>query len=199
MVRFGPFFLRGGCRVDRVLRPGRRILRSFPAAPSPDGARRSTNRRIRILEHRRPHFRLLPGGAAACPERPEILNPSDDHLRETLRLAFGPRPTLRLAEAAKVLNMNEKLLRSFAERNIVPSRITGGGRRRVRREFTLCDLMTFYSRTSTGWPTGCAPERAQTRARSRPLPPETGGFLARAARRRQGVEQATKRRNHDGK
>ena len=112
------------------------------------------------------------------------MNPSDDeHLRRSLELAFGSRPTLRLAEAAKLLRTNEKLLRDFARRNIVPCRITGFGRRRLRREFTVTDLETFY-RTAAARPTGSTPVRMPARARKTATWTAKGGFLALAQRRR---------------
>jgi hypothetical protein len=122
------------------------------------------------------------------------LNPSlDDHLRETLRTAFGSRPTLRLTEAAKVLNINEKLLRHFARRNMAPCRITGSGRIRLRREFTVSDLETFY-RTATEWPSGSEPVRAKARARPKVSWKAKGGFLALAERRREAVGKAGRRK-----
>jgi hypothetical protein len=121
--------------------------------------------------------------------------PDDDHLREMLRQGFGSRPTLRLAEAAKLLKINQKLLRYFARRNIVPCRITGSGRRRLRREFTVSDLIVFY-RTATGRPAGSMPARTRPRARKKPIWTAKGGFLALAERRRRRLPAVFTGRGH---
>ncbi|MET3220175.1 hypothetical protein ABIE85_007136 [Bradyrhizobium diazoefficiens] len=126
---------------------------------------------------------------------------NDDHLRETLRQGFENRPTLRLADAAKLLKMDEKTLRRLADRNMVPHRITGNGRSRLRREFTLSDLETFYL-TATARPTGIMLARTPARARPRPAVASTEGLLARAERRRtagQAKVPANLKRSADGK
>jgi excisionase family DNA binding protein len=110
--------------------------------------------------------------------RKRILNPSvDDHVRETLRQGFGGRPTVRFAEAAKILNLDTKSLRKLVQAGHVPFRVTGNGRRRIRREFTVSDLETFYAGAATR--TVHAPGvRRREDVRVRPRDSGGGSFLA---------------------
>jgi len=110
-----------------------------------------------------------PGSAAHA--RPA----ATDHLRETLAQGFANRPTLNFAEAAKYLKIDRKLLRRLVDQGKVPCRITGTGRVRLRREFTLSDIETFYANAAVR--PACTPgarpiARVQTAAHVR------GSFLA---------------------
>jgi DNA-binding transcriptional MerR regulator len=73
----------------------------------------------------------------------------DAHLRERLVAALDGRPTIRFAEGAKLLNLDQKTLRNLAEQGRIHFRIMGTGRRRLRREFTLSDLEDFYINAAT--------------------------------------------------
>jgi hypothetical protein len=99
----------------------------------------------------------------------------DAHLRETLREGFGNRMTLRFADAAKLLNLDQKTLRRLTEQGKVPCRITGTGRRRLRREFTLSDLESFFAAAAARPARCCA---ARTIARGRVRVRVRGSFLA---------------------
>jgi excisionase family DNA binding protein len=70
----------------------------------------------------------------------------DEHLLRTLQEGFAGRPTVQFAEAAKLLNLNEKTLRRHVRRGSIAFRQTGLGKVRVRREFALRDLVQFYAR-----------------------------------------------------
>ena len=101
----------------------------------------------------------------------------DDHVRETLLQGFGNRPTVGFAEAAKLLNLDRKSLAKLVEAGKVPFRITGNGRHRLRREFTVSDLEAFYAgaATRTAHTAGVRP-RGHVRVRSQD--PGGGSFLA---------------------
>ncbi|MBR0777291.1 hypothetical protein JQ625_20865 [Bradyrhizobium diazoefficiens] len=100
----------------------------------------------------------------------------DDHLREILRQGFGNRPTVRFAEAAKMLNLDTKSLRRLVEAGHVPFRVTGNGLRRIRREFTVSDLENFYAGAATRTAHATGVRRAGN-VRVRPRGAGNGSFL----------------------
>ncbi|MET4476742.1 helix-turn-helix domain-containing protein [Bradyrhizobium sp. F1.13.3] len=102
----------------------------------------------------------------------------DDHLRETLRQGFGDRPTVGFAEAAKLLNLDTKSLRRLVQSGRVPFRTVGSGRRRLRREFTVSDLETFYADAATRTVHTTGVRRAEN-VRVRPRDAGGGSFVAR--------------------
>jgi excisionase family DNA binding protein len=107
------------------------------------------------------------------------LNPFvDDHVRETLRQGFGNRLTVGFAEAAKLLNLDRKSLARLVDAGRVPFRMTGNGRRRLRRRFTVSDLETFLAgaATRTAHATGV---RRRENVRLRPRDAGGGSFVAR--------------------
>jgi hypothetical protein len=77
----------------------------------------------------------------------------DAGIRERLERGFAGRATVRIAEAAGLLNMTEKTLRRHVAGGSVTFRATGTGSVRMRREFALSDLLGFYAaRTARGEP-----------------------------------------------
>ncbi|AWO87541.1 helix-turn-helix domain-containing protein [Bradyrhizobium diazoefficiens] len=101
----------------------------------------------------------------------------DDHLRETLRQGFGNRPTVGFAEAAKLLNLDTKSLRRLIQSGRVPFRTIGCGRRRLRREFTVSDLESFYAGAATRTAHATGVRRAES-VRVRPRDVGGGSFVA---------------------
>ncbi|UFW72880.1 helix-turn-helix domain-containing protein [Bradyrhizobium sp. WU425] len=68
----------------------------------------------------------------------------DGDIRAGLQARLAGRATVRIAEAAKLLNMTEKTLRRHVADGAIAFRATGTGSVRVRREFALSDLVGFY-------------------------------------------------------
>lgn len=68
----------------------------------------------------------------------------DGDIRAGLEARLAGRATVRIAEAARLLNMTEKTLRRHVADGAIAFRATGTGRVRVRREFALSDLVGFY-------------------------------------------------------
>lgn len=102
----------------------------------------------------------------------------DDHVREALLPGFDGRPTVGIRQAAKLLNMDEKSLRTIIRSGGIGFRVVGGGPLRTRREFTLADLTEFYVGAATRVP--FAQRAAPAGASRRPAPaPRGNGFLAR--------------------
>lgn len=127
---------------------------------------------------------VLPADSESLPTHPPSdgalnSNPSSldgsDHLRRTLVQGFENRATLKFAEAAKLLNIDEKTLRKLVKQGRVPCRSTGTGRQRVRREFTLTDIESFYANAASR-PACTQVARALTHVRTRPR--VRGSFLA---------------------
>jgi hypothetical protein len=69
---------------------------------------------------------------------------ADEHLVKILREAFGERLTLSFKDSAKLLNLNDKTLLRHVRCGNIGFHLTGHGRTRQRREFTLEDLAGFY-------------------------------------------------------
>lgn len=120
----------------------------------------------------------------------------DDHLREALRQGFENRPTLRLAEAAKLLKLHRKTLLKLVEQGTVPCRITGAGRRRLRREFSLTDIERFYANAAAR--PACT-RGARPIARVRTHPRVRGSFLADRAAAMAGRQDRWRRRKAKGR
>ena len=101
----------------------------------------------------------------------------DDHVREALLPGFAGRPTVGIRQAAKLLNMDEKSLRSIVRRGGIGFRIVGGGPLRTRREFTLADLTGFYADAASRGTGGARKARPSPGRRVHPASCG-GGFLA---------------------
>lgn len=112
----------------------------------------------------------------------EAAPPPDPLVREWLRARFAGRPTLRFAETAKLLNVDPKTLRRLMDQGSLPFRITGAGRRRLRREVTLSDLESFYANATIRSAPGAT---ARAIARGRPRLRVRGSFLATCAKAQQ--------------
>lgn len=68
----------------------------------------------------------------------------DPDLLQSLRDGFGGRPTVALKEASRLMRMDEKTLRKHVREGRIQFRDVGLGQHRVRREFTLEDIVGFY-------------------------------------------------------
>lgn len=96
-------------------------------------------------------------------------------IRARLGAAFGDRPTVDFATAARLLNMTEKTLRRHVADGNIAFRAIGTGSIRMRREFTTSDLTDFYARArQRSYASPIASKR--TRFRQSPY---LDGFLAR--------------------
>lgn len=100
-----------------------------------------------------------------------------DHMREMLRQGFENRPTVNFGTAAKLLNLDEKTLRRLVNGGKVRYRIVGNGHARLRREFTLSDLESFYADAATRT-THASGARARKYSRVRTRLAAGGSFLA---------------------
>jgi hypothetical protein len=84
----------------------------------------------------------------------------DADVRERLTRDFAGRATVRLPEAAAILKMTEKTLRRHVAEGNVRFRATGTGSLRMRREFTVSDLVDFYgARSARSEPAAAIPGR----------------------------------------
>jgi hypothetical protein len=81
--------------------------------------------------------------------RTETGHDEDAGIRERLERGFAGRATVRIAEAAGLLNMTEKTLRRHVADGSVTFRATGTGSIRMRREFSVSDLLGFYAARRT--------------------------------------------------
>jgi hypothetical protein len=86
-----------------------------------------------------------PSGREAPVSRPEFEHDVDSALREEVLQGFAGRPTIGLADAAKVLNMHVKTLRAHIMDGNVSYIEKGTGLERPRRLFTPSDLLNFYA------------------------------------------------------
>jgi hypothetical protein len=68
----------------------------------------------------------------------------DPDLLQSLRDGFGGRPTVAFKEASRLMRMDEKTLRKHVREGRIQFRDVGLGQYRVRREFTLEDIVGFY-------------------------------------------------------
>jgi hypothetical protein len=95
----------------------------------------------------------------------ETTHDEDADVRERLLERFNGRPTVRFAEAAELLRMDEKTLRRHVADGNITYRATGTGSVRMRREFTVSDLMQFYAgRSAQSQRAPLAPGRPLIRA-----------------------------------
>jgi len=76
-----------------------------------------------------------------------------------------------------MLNLDTKSLRRLVEAGRVPFRTTGNGRRRIRREFTVGDLESFYAGAATRTVHATGVRRTED-VRVRPRDAGGGSFLA---------------------
>lgn len=100
----------------------------------------------------------------------EIESLATAELVEALRRGFAGRPSVALVDLAKMLKLDEKTLLRHVRSGRLPFRPVGTGRKRIRRQFTIGDVLTFYENLGT-------PAPARPVMRSRPVAVPTGGGL----------------------
>src|SRR5689334_6603356 len=101
-------------------------------------------------------------------KREEIESLATAELAAALREGFAGRPSVEMAELAKLLKLDEKTLLRHVRSGKLPFRRMGAGRKRIRRRFTMGDVLTFYGNLGTP-----APERppvARPKVSTAPVP-----------------------------
>lgn len=73
-----------------------------------------------------------------------IVEDNETELRERLAQAFEAKTTVNISTAARLLKMSEKTLRRHIAEGNIGFRAVGTGSLRMRREFTVSDLVGFY-------------------------------------------------------
>lgn len=111
----------------------------------------------------------------------EIESLAAAELAAALRLSFAGRPSVDMADLSKLLNLDQKTLLRHVRSGRLPFRSMGAGRKRIRRRFTMGDVLTFYG--NLGTPAAERPRPARARVPARPVP-ASGliGFVPRPVR-----------------
>lgn len=73
-------------------------------------------------------------------------------LVEALRQGFAGRPSVCMADLSKLLMLDEKTLLRHVRSGRLPFRPVGNGRKRIRRRFTVGDVLAFYRNLGTPFP-----------------------------------------------
>jgi len=74
----------------------------------------------------------------------------DPELVETLRAGFAGRPAVAMSELSNLLKLDEKTLLRHIRSGRLPFRSVGTGRRRIRRLFTMGDVVQFFDNLGVG-------------------------------------------------
>ncbi len=69
---------------------------------------------------------------------------AEAELASVLRQGFGGRADLGMEDLTKLLNLDQKTLLRHVRAGKLPFRSVGTGRKRIRRRFTMGDVMAFY-------------------------------------------------------
>lgn len=115
-----------------------------------------------------------PTGAADAPN-------SGTEMTSLLRAGFGNRPAVPMADLSKMLMLDEKTLLRHVRSGRLPYRAMGTGRRRIRRYFTMDDVVQFFKNLGNPAADPVPPRRART-----PWTSDAPGFVG-------GVERPTRR------
>lgn len=116
-------------------------------------------------------------GAADAPN-------SGNEMTSVLRIGFANRPAVSMAVLSKMLMLDEKTLLRHVRSGRLPYRAMGTGRRRVRRYFTMDDVVQFFKNLGNPAADPVPARRART-----PWTSDTPGFVG-------GVERPTRRSSH---
>jgi hypothetical protein len=113
-------------------------------------------------------------------EEGEIESLAAAELVAALRQGFAGRPSVCMADLTKLLNLDEKTLLRHIRSGRLPFRPVGTGRKRIRRRFTMGDVLAFYGNLGTAMP--MRPRGVRLPAPSAPVPAGLIGFIPRPVR-----------------